>query len=81
MGTTLAISSGFHPQADGQTERANQSIEEILKAYVGKRQNDWDERLGMVEFAYSNSVHSSSDYTPFYLCYVRHLVSLVNLVS
>ena len=44
MGTTLAMSSGFHPQADGQTERANRSIEEMLRAYMGKHQNDWDDR-------------------------------------
>ena len=53
----------------------------MLRAYVGKRQNDWDERLGMVEFAYNNSVHSTSGYTPFYLCYGRHSISPVNLVS
>ena len=81
MDTTLAMSLGFHPQTDGQTERANWSIEEMLRAYVGKRQNDWDERLGMMEFAYNNSVHSSSGYTPFYLFYGRHLVSPVNLAS
>ena len=53
----------------------------MLRAYVGKHQNDWDERLGMVEFAYNNSMHSSSGYTPFYLYYGRHPVSPVNLVS
>ena len=62
-------------------DRANWSIEEMLRAYVGKCQNDWDERLGMVEFAYNNFVHSLSGYTPFYLCYGKHLVSPVNLVS
>ena len=62
MGTTLAMSSGFHPQMDGQTERANRSIEEMLRAYVGKRQTDWDEQLGMVEFAYNNVVHSSTSF-------------------
>ena len=81
MGTTLAMSSGFHPQTDGQTERANRSIEEMLRAYVGKHQNDWDDRLGMIEFAYNNSIHSSSGFTPFYLCYGRHPVSPVNLLS
>ena len=81
MGTQLAMSSGFHPQTDGQTERANRSIEEMLRAYVGRRQNDWDERLGMIEYAYNNSVHSSSGYSPFYLCYGRHPLSPVQLLS
>ena len=81
MGTSLAMSSGYHPQTDGQTERANRSIEEMLRAYVGRRQTDWDERLGMVEYAYNNSVHSSSGYTPFYLCYGRHPLSPVQLLS
>ena len=78
MGTTLAMSSGYHPQTDGQTERANRTIEEMLRAYVGKRQDDWDERLGMIEFAYNNSVHSSTGFTPFFLCYGRHPVNPVN---
>ena len=43
MGTTLAMSSSFHLQPDRQIERANRSIEEMLRAYVGKRQTDWDE--------------------------------------
>ena len=53
----------------------------MLRAYVGKCQNDWDERLGMIEFAYNNSIHSSSGYTPFYLCYGRHLVSPATLLN
>ena len=53
----------------------------MLRAFVGKRQNDGDERLGMVEFAYNNSVHGLSGFTPFYMCYGRHPVSPVNLLS
>ena len=49
--------------------------------YLGKRQNEWDDRLGMIKFVYNNSIHSSSGYSLFYLCYGRHLVSLVNLLS
>ena len=79
--STLAMSLGFHPQTDGQTERATRSIEEMLRAYIGKQQNDWDERVGMVEFVYNNSAHSSFGFTPFYLCYRRHPISLVNLLS
>ena len=53
----------------------------MLQAHVGKSQNDWDDKLGMIEFAYNNSIHSSSGYSPFYLCYGRHPVSPVNLLS
>ena len=81
MGTTLAMSSGFHPQTDGQTERANRTIEEIMRAYVGRRHNDWDQRLSMVEFVYNNAVHSSTGFTPFYLCYGRHPVNPANLLA
>ena len=81
MGTSLTMSSGFHPQTDGQTERANRSIEEMMRAYVGRKQNDWDERLGMMEYASNNAVHSSSGYTPFYLCYGRHPLSPIQLLS
>ena len=81
MGTTLAMSSGFHPQTDGQTERANRTVEEIMRAYVGRRHNDWDQRLSMVEFVYNNAVHSSTGFTPFYLCYGRHPVNPANLLA
>ena len=81
MGMTLAMSSGFHPQTNGQTERANWSIKGMPRAYVSKWQNNWDEQLGMVEFACNNSVHSSSGFTPFYLYYGRHLVSPVTLLN
>ena len=48
---------------------------------MGRRQNDWDERLGMMEYAHNNAVHSSSGYTLFYLCYGRHPLSPVQLLS
>ena len=52
-----------------------------MRAYVGRQQNDWDERLGMIEYGYNNSVHSSSDYSPFYLCYGKHPLKPVQLLS
>lgn len=63
----LAMSTAFHPQTDGQTERANRTIEDILRAYVSIRQTDWDLLLTPVEFAYNNSVQTSTGHTPFYL--------------
>lgn len=71
-GTKLAMSTAYHPQSDGQTERANRTIEEMLRSYVSPHQNDWDKHLTAVEFAYNNSVQASTGFTPFYLNYGRH---------
>jgi hypothetical protein len=72
LGTSLRMSTAYHPQTDGQTERANRTIEDILRAYVDHRQNDWDQRLTAVEIAYNNSKQSSTGFTPFYLNYGQH---------
>ena len=82
MGTSLAMSSGYHPQTNGQTERANRSIEEMLRGLCGKEAKMTGTRgWAWWEYAYNNSVHSSSGYTPFYLCYGRHPLSPVQLLS
>ena len=72
MGTKLAMSTAYHPQADGQSERANRTIEEMLRAYVNQKQNDWDQHLTAVEIAYNNSKQSSTGFSPFYLNYGYH---------
>ena len=69
IGTTLTMSTSYHPQTDGQTERANRTLEEILRAYVNFNQNDWDDHLATAELAVNNSVHASTGFTPFYLNY------------
>lgn len=66
-GTRLAMSSAYHPQTDGQTERANRTIEDMLRAYVSPHHDDWDKHLTAVEFAYNNSVQASTGFSPFYL--------------
>jgi hypothetical protein len=55
LSTQLAMSTSFHPQTDGQTERLNRVLEDMLRHYVSPSQDDWDEYLSMVEFAYNNS--------------------------
>src|ERR1700737_3049128 len=45
LGTELKMSTSHHPQTDGQTERSNRTLEDILRHYVSKQQNDWDEHL------------------------------------
>lgn len=72
LGTQLAMSTAFHPQTDGQTERANRTIEDMLRGFVGPRQTDWCKYLAMIEFAYNNSLQASTLHTPFFLNYGRH---------
>ena len=72
MGTRLAFSSAYHPQTDGQTERTNRTLEEMLRNYVGALQDDWDDYLPLVQFAYNDSQSESTGHTPFYLLYGEH---------
>jgi hypothetical protein len=64
-GTKLAMSTTYHPQTDGQTERANRTLEDMIRHYVGSDQSDWDEHLPALEFAYNNSKQASTNMTPF----------------
>lgn len=66
-GTNLQMSSGNHPQTDGQTERANRTIEEMLRAYVNPKLTDWDLHLVAVEVAYNSSKQASTGVSPFFL--------------
>lgn len=72
LGTKLAMSTAYHPQTDGQTERANRTLEENLRAYVNVKHDDWDAHLPIVEFAYNNQVNASTGFSPFYLNYGYH---------
>ncbi|MFZ3192018.1 MAG: DDE-type integrase/transposase/recombinase, partial [Moraxellaceae bacterium] len=67
LGTKLVMSTAYHPQTDGQTERANRTLEEQLRSYINDRQTDWDQHLSALELAFNNSKHASTGYTPFSL--------------
>ncbi|KFH63006.1 hypothetical protein MVEG_11044 [Podila verticillata NRRL 6337] len=67
MDTKLNISTAYHPQSDGQTEHANRTLEEMLRAYISYNQRDWDQLLPMMEFAYNYAKHASTGFSPFYL--------------
>lgn len=71
LGTRLRMSTADHPQTDGQTERANRVLVEILRAYAHSFEH-WSDQLAMVEFAINNSVHASTGYTPFFVNGLRH---------
>jgi transposase InsO family protein len=72
LGTSLAMSTAYHPETDGQTERANRTIEDMLRAYVNQRQDDWDHLLTAVEIAYNNSKQTSTGFSPYFLNYGQH---------
>ena len=72
LGIELAISTAYHPQSDGQSERMNQEIEKYLRAYIGYHQNDWTDWLASCQFAMNNTIKSSTGFTPFELNYGRH---------
>ncbi|CAI7879496.1 unnamed protein product [Closterium sp. NIES-54] len=72
MGTRLAMSSAYHPQTDGQTERLNQIMEQLLRAACKDDINKWDLHLPVLEFAYNNAKHAATGETPFFLYYGRH---------
>ncbi|GJP84341.1 hypothetical protein CLOP_g14407 [Closterium sp. NIES-67] len=72
LGTKLAMSSAYHPQTDGQTERLNQIVEQLLRAACKDEISKWDLHLPVLEFAYNNATHAATGQTPFFLCYERH---------
>jgi transposase InsO family protein len=59
LGTKLIHSSSYHPQTDGQTERVNQIVEDMLRACVIHFDKSWDKCLALAEFAYNNSYQAS----------------------
>ncbi|KAJ9525332.1 hypothetical protein QJQ45_003300 [Haematococcus lacustris] len=66
-GTHLNMSTANHPQTDGQTERANRTLEDMLRNFVSPHHDDWDTHLTAAEFAYNSSVHAATGFTPFHL--------------
>jgi hypothetical protein len=71
MDTKLNFSSVYHPQMDGRTERTNQILEDMLRAYVLKYGKSWDKSLPYTEFSYNNSYHTSIKMAPFEALYGR----------
>eukprot|EP00253_Pinus_taeda_P010499 PITA_10499 len=71
LGTQLNFSTAYHPQTDGQTERVNKVVEDMLRAYVMQQPTLWEEYLHLVEFAYNNGYHTSAQMSPFEVMYGR----------
>lgn len=72
LGIKVNASTAYHPQTDGQTERANQEVEQYLRLFINQRQDDWHEWLSLAEFCINNRVQASTRQTPFMLNTGRH---------
>jgi len=73
LGIKTKLSTAFHPQTDGQTERMNQELEQYLRFFVEHRQKDWPEWLAAAEFAVNNKVHMATKVSPFMENYGKEL--------
>ncbi|WJX13331.1 hypothetical protein P8452_03730 [Trifolium repens] len=71
LGTKLRMSSAYHPQTEGQSERTIQSLEDLLRACVLEDGGSWDRYLPLIEFTYNNSYHANIGMAPFEALYGR----------
>ncbi|GJR79112.1 putative reverse transcriptase domain-containing protein [Tanacetum coccineum] len=69
LGTSLDMSTAYHPHTDGQSERTIQTLEDMLRVCVIDFENGWVKHLLLVEFSYNNSYHASIKVAPFEALY------------
>ncbi|KAI3685864.1 hypothetical protein L6452_35125 [Arctium lappa] len=77
LGTRVKLSTAYHPQTNGQSERTIQTLEDMLRSCVIDFGGNWDSHLPLVGFAYKNSYHSSIGMAPFEALYGRKFRTLV----
>ncbi|KAL1533104.1 hypothetical protein AAHA92_33037 [Salvia divinorum] len=75
LGTRLNFSTAFHPQTDGQSERTIQTLEDMLRAVVLDRGENWEVVLPLIEFAYNNSFQATINMAPYEALYGRKCIS------
>jgi hypothetical protein len=75
LGTNLDLSTAFHPQTDGQSERTIQTLEDLLRSCVLSWKGSWEDHLPLAEFAYNNSYQASIKMAPFEALYGRRCIS------
>ena len=72
LGTRRQLSTAYHPQTDGQTERINQEIGTFLQHYMNYQQDNWTDWLAAAEFQYNDKKYATTGRTPFELNLGRH---------
>lgn len=79
LGIKKSLSSAFHPQTDGQTERTNRVVEEVLRHFCEANSRTWDSMLPIVEFALNNHKSAATGETPFFLNYGLHPMTPISV--
>ena len=70
--TQHCVTSAYHPQPNGLTERFNQTLSNCLVSKINESQNDWDDKLDAILFSYRVSRQASTKYSPYFLMFGRH---------
>ena len=70
--TQHRVTSAYHPQTNGLTERFNQTLSNCLVSKINESQDDWDDKLDAILFSYRISRQASTKYSPYYLMFGRH---------
>jgi len=69
--TDIRLTSSYHPQSNGQTDRFNRTLIEALRSFVNARHDNWDQFLVPFEFAYNSTVNASTGFSPFILQFAQ----------
>ena len=77
LGTTLHFNIAFHPRTNGQSERTNQTLEDMLRTYMLEFKDNWIKLLLLVEFAYNNNYQASIGMAPYEALYGRKCRTLI----
>ena len=82
-GTSLRFSTAYHPQTQGQVERTNAVIEQVIRCLIDESRDiaNWDQNLSTVEFCLNSQVNRSTGFSPFYLLYGYHPITPLQLLS
>jgi len=80
-GTTLRMSTAYHPQSDGQTEVMNRTIEQYLRSFVHHNPANWFKFLALAEWSYNTSQHSGTDFTPYEVTYGKPPPAISNYIK
>ena len=71
MGIHKSRATAYHPQCDGQVERQNHTLQEMLAAFVSEHKDGWDSCVSLAVYAYNTSCHESTGFSPYELVFGR----------